>query len=181
MKYYMFLSNHTFSEEDLKMNLMFKEMNVLMLSYIDEPNLFGHWIYNHWDNIMYYFKLGFVAEDNIRPTTSKNKAERIRRDWGLPVEYKTLKDEFTIAVDAVEFQKILESIAKGDMRGLGFEQNKPLNIPIDSEESTRQKKTPKKIRTRRPPSPPDDSGDDSDGDQRKDPPEDRSREKSPGQ
>ena len=47
MKYYVFLSSHTFSEEDLKINLMFKEMNILMLSYIDEPNLFGHWIYNH--------------------------------------------------------------------------------------------------------------------------------------
>ena len=42
MKYYMFLSNHTFTEEDLKMNLIFEEMNVLMLSYTDEPNLFGH-------------------------------------------------------------------------------------------------------------------------------------------
>ena len=52
---------------------------------------------------MYFFKLGFIVEDNIRPTTSKNKAERIRRDWELPVGYKTLKDEFTIAVDAVEF------------------------------------------------------------------------------
>ena len=52
---------------------------------------------------MYFFKLGFVAEDNIRPTTSKNKVERIRRDWGLLVGYKTLRDEFTIAVDAVEF------------------------------------------------------------------------------
>ena len=47
MKYYMFLSSHTFEEEDLKMNLMFEEMDALMLSYIDEPNLFGHWIYNH--------------------------------------------------------------------------------------------------------------------------------------
>ena len=47
MKYYMFLSNHIFTKEDLKMNLMFEEMNVLILSYIDEPNLFGHWIYNH--------------------------------------------------------------------------------------------------------------------------------------
>ena len=80
MKYYMFLSSHTFQDEDLRMNLMFEEMDALMLSYIDEPNLFGHWIYNHWSNIMYFFKLGFVAEDNIRPTTSKNKAERIRRD-----------------------------------------------------------------------------------------------------
>ena len=80
MKYYMFHTSHTFSEEDLKNNLIFEEMEALMLSYIDEPNLIGHWIYNHWSNIMYYFKLGFVVEDNIRPTTSKNKAERIRKD-----------------------------------------------------------------------------------------------------
>ena len=68
------------------------------------------------------------------------------------------------------------------MRSLGFDQNKPLNIPSNSEESIRPKKTPRKVRTRRPPSPPgDDSGDDSDGDQGKDPLEDRSRGKSPGQ
>ena len=181
MKYYMFLSNHTFTEKDLKMNLIFKEMNILMLSYIDKSNLFGHWIYNHWDNIIYFFKVGFVAEDNIRPTTSKNKAERIKRDCGLLVGYKTLKDEFTIVVDAVEFQRILESIAKGDMRSLGFEQNKLVNIPSDSEASERSEKTLKKVRTRRPPSLPEDNlGDDSDGDQGKDPPEDRYRRKSPG-
>ena len=117
---------------------------------------------------MYFFKIGFIAEDNIRPITSKNKAERIRRDWGLPVGHKTLKDEFTIVVDAVEFQKILESIAKRDIRSLGFEQNKPVNISSDSEDSERQKKTPKKIRTRRlPSSPGDNSGDDSDKDQSK--------------
>ena len=182
MKYYMFLSNHTLTKEDLKMNLMFEEMGTLMLSYIDEPNLFGHWIYNHWDNIMYFFKVGFVAEDNIRPTISKNKAKRIKRDQGLPVEYKTLKNEFTIVVDAVEFQKILESIAKGDMRSLEFDQNKPLNIPSDSKESIRPTKTPRKARTRRPPSPlGDDSGDDSSGDQGKNLLEDRNRGKSPRQ
>ena len=68
------------------------------------------------------------------------------------------------------------------MRSLGFEQNKPVNIPSDSEDSVRQRKTPKKARTRRPPSPPEDnSGDDSDDNQGKNPPEDRNRGKSPGQ
>ena len=153
MKYYMFHTNYTFSEEDLKMSLMFEEMDAPMLSYIDEPNLFGYWIYNHWNNLMYFFKLEFVAEDNIRPTTSKNKAERIKKDWGLPVGYKTLKDEFRIAVDAVEFQKMLETLAKGDMRSLRFEQNKPYDIPSDLEGSVVPFKTPKKkVRTRPPPS-----------------------------
>ena len=131
---------------------------------------------------MYFFKLGFIAEDNIRPTTSKNKAERIKKDWGLPIGYKTLKDEFTIVVDAVEFQQILESIAKGDMRSFGFKQNKPVNIPSDSEESNRQKKTLRRVRTRRLPSPlDDDSEDDSDGDQGRNPLEDRNRGKLLGQ
>ena len=183
MKYYMFHSNYTFSEEDLKMNLMFEEMDALMLSYIDETNLFGHWIYNNWDNIMYYFKLGFVAEDNIRSTTSKNKAERIKKDWGLPVGYKTLKDEFTIAVDAVEFHKMLETLAKGDMRGLGFDQNKPYNLPSDSEGSiiTPSKKPQKKVRTRPPPSPPGGGSDDEGSGDNNEPRGDRPREKSPGQ
>ena len=166
---------------------MFEEMDVLMLSYIDKPNLFGHWIYNHWNNIMYFFKLGFVAEDNIRPTTSRNKAERIKRDWGIPVGYKTLRDEFTIAVDAVEFQKMLETLAKGDLRSLGFEQNKSFDIPSDSERSviTPRKKPQKKVKTRPPPSPPGGGSDDdrSSGDDNRPGGDDPScgREKSPGQ
>ena len=183
IKYFMFLSSHTFTEEDLKMNLMFEEMEILMLLYIDEPNLFSYWIYNYWENIRYYFKIGFIAEDNIRPTTSKNKAERIKRDWGMPVGYKSLKDEFTTAVDIIEFQKVLDLIVKGDMRDLGFEQSKPYNIPSESEESIRPVRNPKKVRTRPPPSTPDkSSSDDSKGGQGKNPrgSSDRNREKSPG-
>src|SRR5258706_12372699 len=64
MKYYMYSTTYPFQIEDLKMDLMFTDMKDFMLGYIDEQNLFGHWLYNHWDNIMYYFKLGFVAKDN---------------------------------------------------------------------------------------------------------------------
>src|SRR5258706_14971754 len=85
MKYYMYYSTYPFKAEDLKMDLMFTDMKDLMLEYIDEPDLFGHWLYNNWENIMYYFKLGFVAEDNIRPTVCKNKEERTRKNWSLPI------------------------------------------------------------------------------------------------
>ena len=131
---------------------------------------------------MYYFKLlGFVAEDNIRPTTSKNKTEKIKKDQGLLVGYKILKDEFIIVVDTAEFQKIMEQISKGDMRGLGFKQNKPFNLPSDSKESlVPKKKTLKMVRQRLPPSPSGgESYNDSDGDKNLD--KDRPREKSPGQ
>jgi len=47
MKYYMFLSSHTFEEGDLTMDLMFENMDKLILSYINEPYLFGYWLYNH--------------------------------------------------------------------------------------------------------------------------------------
>ena len=166
MKYFMFVSSHTFTEEDLKINLIkFEEMETLMLLYIDEPNVFGHQIYYYWDNIIYFFKVGFVAEDNIRLTTSKNKAERIKKDWSMLIGYKSLKDEFIIAVDAAEFQKILELISKGGMRSLKFKQNKPYNIPSNLEGSIGPKRTLRKVRTRNPPSPPDgDSGDDSEDD-----------------
>ena len=94
--------------------------------------------------------------------------------------------KFTIAVDAVEFQKMLETLAKGDLRSLGFDQNKPFDIPSDSERSvvSLSKKTPKKVRTRNPPSPPDRGSDDEGSDGDNNPGGDNpnfGREKSPGQ
>src|SRR5258706_8235927 len=70
---------------------------------------------------MYYFKLGFVAEDNIRPTKSKNASERIKRNWTMPIGYSTVKEQFIVAMDAVEFERILQIIKKGDTRQLGFD------------------------------------------------------------
>lgn len=85
IKNYLFHTSYKFEENELTLELIVPDLEKTMTEQQDTLELFGYYIYNHWDNIITFFKSEYVSEKLQRPSESKNLDERMKKTWGVPV------------------------------------------------------------------------------------------------
>ena len=105
--YYLCHTDIPIPPNELQPVYVFENPNALFGELEDVPELVEHWMYNHWECFLNFYKLGFWGENMEEPTKSRNAEDKRNKGWLMPSGFGSISKELVATVSPEQYDMMV--------------------------------------------------------------------------